>query len=54
MEGQRRPVKERRRPGPLVDEDAPVTCLSVLMRVGGELEGREMVTGVGAVREGAK
>ena len=41
VEDQRRPVKERRRRGPPSDEDAPLTCSTVPMRVSGELEGRE-------------
>jgi len=54
VEDQRRPVKERRRRGPPADEDAPLTCSSVPMRVGGKLERRENGGGSGGGEEGAK
>lgn len=41
MEDERWPVKEHRRRGPPADEDAPLTCSSVPMRVGGKARTEE-------------
>ncbi|EMS60459.1 hypothetical protein TRIUR3_04525 [Triticum urartu] len=41
VEDERRPVKELRRRGPPGDEDAPLTCLSVPMRIGGKARTEE-------------